>query len=401
MLLLELVQGTEGAVDVRTNAKVPAQQARFVIGRGARCDWPIADRQLALSAKHCEIVRIEGRHVLRDLSTNGTFVNGSRKRLATEHVLRHGDRIAIGNYVIVVRFVSDADATSPPEVQPPTAAPARRTRRGDDPALHAPDPPDAAQAADSERQGLGMNSGFTRIAKPWVDTASDGASVFATVPTPRSPDEAASSDDAVVVEPGAPEVFAAVAEGLGLSPKGLAQTLGSDDAVQAAQRVARLLRVAIYALHHQMVLHARQVHALTGKPPQAAAVSERLRTAADAQEAVVALLATRREAEELLVHAHGEIGLHLQHVISAIGTACQRLADQLEPGRIASETTVRDVKDPGAVDPAKLWRSYTTIWKDLGHREGRPWSEGFVAAAETYLCAAYEAALAEDSAKRR
>jgi type VI secretion system FHA domain protein len=399
MLLLELVQGAEGAVGVSTTARMPELQARFVIGRGARCDWPIADRQLALSAKHCEIVRVDGRLVLRDLSTNGTFVNGSRKRLANEHVLRHGDRIAIGNYLIVARFVSDAEAAGSAEARAPAPPAPKRARRGEDPALLAPL---SRQHGQRDAPSLGMNSGFTRISKPWVDTATEVPSVFATVPNVRAPEDSKSPGQATVLPaPDVQDMFTSLADGLGLSAQELVRALGGTTTPgQAAERVARLLRVAVYALHHQLALHTRQVQALTGRADAAASPAQRLRTAGDAQEAVVSLLAARSQAEEVLVHAHGEIGLHAQHVMSAFGAACERLAQQLEPGRIASETTVRDVEDPGAVDPAKLWRSYTAIWKDLGLREGRPWSEGFVEAAGAYLCAAYEAAVAEESRKR-
>ena len=111
MLSLKLVSGAENAEKVQLVANVPPAAERFIIGRDPKCDWPIADRLRALSARHCEIVRIEGRHVLRDTSTNGTSVNGARERLPADHLLRHGDRIHLGSYVIEVSVVPDAAAT--------------------------------------------------------------------------------------------------------------------------------------------------------------------------------------------------------------------------------------------------------------------------------------------------
>ena len=132
MWLLKLVRGAERASGVRTLVQVQPTARRFVIGRDPKCDWAIPDRDLAMSARHCEIVPVNGRQVLRDLSTNGTFVNGARKRLAGDHVLHDGDRIEFGGYLVEVQQLSDTAA----EAAPPPAAVAR-TRlqaRGGDPA---------------------------------------------------------------------------------------------------------------------------------------------------------------------------------------------------------------------------------------------------------------------------
>jgi len=94
MLLLKLVRGAERASGVQPLVQVPARQPRFVIGRDPKCDWPINDRELALSARHCEIVVARGQMVLRDLSTNGTFVNGVR---ITETRLFDGMAIRCGS----------------------------------------------------------------------------------------------------------------------------------------------------------------------------------------------------------------------------------------------------------------------------------------------------------------
>ncbi|MCL4699360.1 MAG: FHA domain-containing protein, partial [Burkholderiaceae bacterium] len=135
MLSLKIVRGAENADGVRPIVNIPPDQARFVVGRDPACDWPIADRQLALSARHCEIVRVEGRQVLRDTSTNGTFVNDARERLPADHVLRHGDRLRLGSYVVEVSVVSDvaaAGAAAPAATSAPVAP-----RRGGDPAAMA------------------------------------------------------------------------------------------------------------------------------------------------------------------------------------------------------------------------------------------------------------------------
>jgi predicted component of type VI protein secretion system len=97
-----VVQGAEMADGLLREIALPEPLARFVIGRDPSCHWLFADRTKALSARHCEIVPSPDGPLLRDLSTNGTFVNGAPARMAHEHLLRDGDRIELGPYAIAV-----------------------------------------------------------------------------------------------------------------------------------------------------------------------------------------------------------------------------------------------------------------------------------------------------------
>lgn len=56
MISLKMVKGAEPAEGVRTEQRLPEPPQRFVIGRDPGAHWPIRDRTLALSARHCEIV---------------------------------------------------------------------------------------------------------------------------------------------------------------------------------------------------------------------------------------------------------------------------------------------------------------------------------------------------------
>ena len=388
MLLLKLVRGAEFAAGVRPLVQVHSQLARFVIGRDPKCDWPIPDRELALSARHCEIVRAGGQQVLRDLSTNGTFVNGSRKRLAGDHLLRNGDRFALGNYLVDVSLVSDTDADA--EAPPPVRT--RVVRRGGDPAAMVGtdwQQHDALESAPS----LEMNSGFTRISKPWLDTSSAQlSSVFATVPNVGQPgfeDTGAASEVVPLAAAGAAagpavggaQVMQALATGLGLS----VAALGTDLPTENAQRVGRLLRVAMFALHHQLSLQTRQMRELgsRGTANLASSSTARLRMAAGPQDAVAALLGAGGDAETMLVRAHGELGQHTQRIMAAFESTCEQLAEQLDPATL--ETLAQ-----GSNDPARLWRTYAALWKAMGSAEKKSWSEGFVEAAFTYLATSYD-----------
>ena len=66
--------------------------SRLVAGRADECEVVLDDHRC--SRHHCEVVKEEGRWVLRDLgSSNGTFINGKR---IEEQVLEDGDHIRIG-----------------------------------------------------------------------------------------------------------------------------------------------------------------------------------------------------------------------------------------------------------------------------------------------------------------
>ena len=76
---------------------VTLNQGTTTIGRTSTNDIPVEN--LAISRRHAEIVREQGRFLLRDLhSSNGTFVNGVR---VTEKELHNGDAILIGKHTLL------------------------------------------------------------------------------------------------------------------------------------------------------------------------------------------------------------------------------------------------------------------------------------------------------------
>jgi type VI secretion system protein ImpI len=72
------------------------------LGRDAHLDWTLPDPSRTVSSKHCEIRFRDGGYWLTDVSTNGTFVNGAQYRLDAPYLLRDGDRLNIGPYIIAV-----------------------------------------------------------------------------------------------------------------------------------------------------------------------------------------------------------------------------------------------------------------------------------------------------------
>jgi type VI secretion system protein ImpI len=87
------------------------------IGRDQHLDWTLPDPDRFISGKHCEIRYRDGGYWLHDVSSNGTFVNGSERRLHEPHRLRNGDRLEIGHYIIGVTL--DEEEPAPRREEPP------------------------------------------------------------------------------------------------------------------------------------------------------------------------------------------------------------------------------------------------------------------------------------------
>ena len=98
---------------VSENAAGAGEQTRWTfgvnggrIGRHTSNDWVLRDPERYVSGRHAEIEHRGGTWLLRDTSTNGTFVNGSDEALGPDraHVLSNGDRFRIGEYEIEVEI---------------------------------------------------------------------------------------------------------------------------------------------------------------------------------------------------------------------------------------------------------------------------------------------------------
>ncbi|MCM2312162.1 MAG: type VI secretion system-associated FHA domain protein TagH, partial [Steroidobacteraceae bacterium] len=74
------------------------------IGRAPDNDWVLPDPGRVVSGHHCEIEYRGGSYWLKDVSTNGVFINESEEPASTlgPVVLRDGDRLRVGDYEIVV-----------------------------------------------------------------------------------------------------------------------------------------------------------------------------------------------------------------------------------------------------------------------------------------------------------
>jgi len=136
MTLILTVRNRDSLEDgVAAEQRIDAGPA--VLGRSRNCDWYLPDPDNVVSSRHCEVRREGDAWLLRDISTNGTFLNEAAERLAAEHRIAEGDVIRIGRYELVASFAVPEEKTAfTPPPAPPEAPPAP--------------PPPAPEAAEAE-----------------------------------------------------------------------------------------------------------------------------------------------------------------------------------------------------------------------------------------------------------
>jgi type VI secretion system protein ImpI len=95
----------------------------FDIGRAQHLDWTLPDPTRIISSKHCEVRYLDGAYWLYDLSTNGTFVNRSSRRVQSPYRLCHGDQLEIGEYIVSVSIQGEdiAEEPRPEETRDPAS----------------------------------------------------------------------------------------------------------------------------------------------------------------------------------------------------------------------------------------------------------------------------------------
>jgi type VI secretion system FHA domain protein len=110
-LRLRVVSDQRRSLGDRSNAVFST--AGGTIGRSADNDWVLPDPLRYVSAHHARVEFRSGRYYLRDLSTNGVFVNDEPEALSRRspdgYQLRNGDMIRVGDYQIVAALDTEAE----------------------------------------------------------------------------------------------------------------------------------------------------------------------------------------------------------------------------------------------------------------------------------------------------
>jgi len=106
MALQITLVNTPGKISVSRTSQTFNEQGG-TLGRAETNTWVLPDPDKFLSSCHCEILCDAGRYYVLDLSTNGTFLNGSHEPLGkgTKIALNDGDFFEIGDYRFSVTLV--------------------------------------------------------------------------------------------------------------------------------------------------------------------------------------------------------------------------------------------------------------------------------------------------------
>ena len=345
MWSLKIVTGAELADKLQPEVRLPQPLQRFTIGRDPANSWPIADRTLAISGRHCEVIATPDGPALRDLSTNGTFVNGNAERLAGVHLLRDGDHFELGPFRVeisgppmatrpgVFGGAFSSNLASNPAPTPAAEAPRSpgirdaAPQRGGDPAAM------AAMAARGQGQGGNGRAGLTEIlraATPSDHTDSELTKIrVAPVPVPVPVSGALRGESPPLPSPLSPllqptastavtgaAVTQALARGLGLP----VSALEGQDPLQIVQQLALTARAATAALR-QVVEHQstarRALHGLllpTPAPPD----GNPLRAALKLDPAVLALALAKADPVSVMQRSANELCEHNDHLLRAL-----------------------------------------------------------------------------------
>ncbi len=332
MFVLKIVKGREFA-GTAAELRLPPPPAKVAIGRDPKSTWPLPDPTLALSARHCEIVVGSADAVLRDLSTNGTYVNGAAGRMTQDHVLAAGDALDLGPYRIVVE---------------PLVAAAR----------HEP-------ADDS----------VTRIRPPARPQP---------LPDLPLPDLPPPTDTPATADP----LLAALADGLGVD----AQALGGRDALETARRTGLIARAAVTGLRRLLEQEARARRRLGSRQTMAQPLraASPLRMARTPDDAVLRLLVSDAEALDTMRDACAELLGHHERLQVAFAGAARRLGQDLEPASLDGALGPAGGAPGTKERKAALWDLYVHLWQALGMASDDLWSRGFIDAAMVHLTSAYD-----------
>src|SRR5690554_3996411 len=105
MALQITLVNTPGKISVSRTSQTFNEQGG-TLGRAETNTWVLPDPDKFLSSCHCEILCDAGRYYVLDLSTNGTFLNGSHEPLGkgTKVPLNDGDFFEIGDYRFSVKL---------------------------------------------------------------------------------------------------------------------------------------------------------------------------------------------------------------------------------------------------------------------------------------------------------
>jgi type VI secretion system protein ImpI len=318
-------------------------------GRGFRIgredgDWTLPDPDMIVSGRHCE-VRFDpaAGFWLEDLSRNGTFLNGSRQRLSGPHLLKSGDRLRIGRYIIQVA-IADNEAPTPDESAAwPAAAigadPFISDASSDSTPLSNPQPEFVPPQARQQQPDLAVQSG-RRVLSP-------GGS-----------------------QPGSADILHEIAAGAGISP----EVFQNRDAREVAAEIGSVLRIVVEEL--SAMLKARAAAKMMTRSGHQTMISSAgnnpLKFVPGAEEMLEKMFSRRAagylDAKGSLEDAFRDLKTHEVATYAAMQAALSRLMEELSPETIEKRVPPSSFGSKRG----RSWDAFVKAWeaREQAHENG-------------------------------
>ena len=365
------------------------------IGRDQHLDWTLPDPTRFISGKHCEVRYRDGGYWLHDVSSNGTFVNGSDRRLHEPYRLKHGDRLQIGQYLVNVALDGEEARAAPESPAAEPVSPDRLWEVGGQPA-----PPIPARELQPPRRAAAATPDF-------LDWAVDLPPVEPNPTPPRTPSAQPSpprADQTPFPErrqpaPGYPEAPGAtdlgdpnflryVARGAGVPE----QVFAGRSPAEIAEDLGRMMRLVAENLRQLLAARAeaRGVMRTSRKTMIQAVDNNPLKFSPTAEDALRHIFGLRVKSYlggmETLQQSFDELKAHQLDSFAAMQQALKRLADELNPEAV--ETWAESERRLGGVGSrkSKLWEAYLARWEEIAGRH----ENGLIDAFMLYFSDAYQ-----------
>ncbi|MDO5631660.1 MAG: type VI secretion system-associated FHA domain protein TagH [Paracoccus sp. (in: a-proteobacteria)] len=288
-------------------------------GRSASMGWVLPDDSRHVSGHHFDVSRQGDGWWLRDMSTNGTFLQGQRFRLDGPHRLRHGDRFQVGPYLITALI--EGETTPPPQPLTAESLPdLSRPLRSNPPAY----------------EGLADLPPPPRHEVTGIKT-----------PAPAAP---------------ASDVITAFCNGAGLPPDLYAQVDAPALALALGQSVRRISEQIMLALQDRAA--AKQFTRAGEGTMQAEQDNNPLKFLPTPDQAIEAMFLRPRPGfltgPRGLDDALADLRLHQSALFAALQPALARLLADLAPDGIEAEA---ETNRQGGNRAAKAWEIYAARWR--------------------------------------
>lgn len=326
------------------------------IGRGAGCDWILADPERVLSKRHCMVEFRDGFWQVHDISTNGTFLNHRAEPIGRDRPARlaDGDRLRLGAWEIEVRIAAEPPAFARSDALPdkpagPSFAPFGQVLPDafDPFTPQAPMPDHRPAASDAFRPPAAH--GVAVIPDDWdLDASGISARAAASPVRPAPPQPAPPQEDPL----------AAFLAGAGLPP-GALSGVESDRVLRQA---GMLLRTAVAGLRALLVARAdikrefRIEQTLLRN-----AGNNALKFAATDEAALCGLLSGAGPDD--LRETVRDLTAHQIATLAAMQAGARALLEKLSPAAISAGDSGPGLL-PGSQEK-RLWDAYRTLHRKL------------------------------------